>query len=74
MVGKDGNQPQPPVLRPPADGRTARRPPVTEQSVDSDIPPAGPHADPDLTEESRTPGAGALPDPEGETSIEPGSG
>lgn len=26
------------------------------------IPPAGPHADPDLTDERKTPGAGTLPD------------
>lgn len=29
-------------------------------------PPAGPHADPSLTNEEATPGAGTLPDPDGE--------
>lgn len=28
-----------------------------------DLPPAGPHDKPELTDEEKTPGAGALPEP-----------
>lgn len=36
-------------------------------------PPAGPHAKARLTDESKTPGAGTLPDA-GEESVNPGAG
>jgi hypothetical protein len=36
-------------------------------------PAAGPHAEQRLTDNSKTPGAGALPDPEDE-SVSPGAG
>ncbi|KQT57469.1 MULTISPECIES: hypothetical protein [unclassified Aureimonas] len=31
---------------------------------DADMPAAGPHANPALTDKERTPGAGTLPDPD----------
>jgi len=39
----------------------------------SDIPPAGPHAKPSLTDNEKTPGAGSLPDGHGKD-VTPGSG
>lgn len=39
----------------------------------TDTPPAGPHAKDDLTDKSKTPGAGALPDNH-DDSVEAGSG
>jgi len=38
-----------------------------------DLPPAGPHDKPHLQDESKTPGAGSLPD-KGDDSVSPGSG
>ncbi|MBX4867265.1 MULTISPECIES: hypothetical protein [Rhizobium] len=38
-----------------------------------EYPPAGPHAKKDLIDETKTPGAGSLPD-EDERSVTPGSG
>jgi hypothetical protein len=38
-----------------------------------DLPAAGPHAKDQLTDESKTPGAGSLPDKDDE-SVSPGSG
>lgn len=62
---------------------TSRRPPDRAQEGDDwpgmpegeDAGPAGPHATPDLTDDAKTPGAGALPDeaPEGDE-VDPGSG
>ncbi|WP_170149647.1 hypothetical protein [Rhodoplanes roseus] len=40
------------------DPKTPRKP----DTSDEDMPPAGPHADPDLTDSSKTPGTGVLPD------------
>jgi len=39
----------------------------------ADHPPAGPHDKPHLQDESKTPGAGSLPDKD-EDSVSPGSG
>ena len=36
--------------------------PDTGPSNPQDIPPAGPHAKPELIDKSKTPGSGALPD------------
>lgn len=44
-----------------------------QPTVESDIPAAGPHAESHLTDKSKTPGAGVLPD-QGEESVSPGSG
>ena len=47
------------VKQPPArDRKTASRDRSHEK-----IPPAGPHATPELTDEEKTPGSGMLPDP-----------
>ena len=42
-------------------------------SSPSDIPPAGPHAKPSLTDYEKTPGAGSLPD-YGAKDVSPGGG
>lgn len=42
----------------PAGGSRAK------QSADETLPPAGPHARPDLTDEEKTPGTGMLPEPD----------
>ncbi|MFK3780383.1 hypothetical protein [Agrobacterium sp. NPDC089420] len=42
-------------------------------SSPSDIPPAGPHAKPSLTDYDKTPGAGSLPD-EDTKDVSPGAG
>ncbi|MBO0128743.1 hypothetical protein [Agrobacterium sp. OT33] len=39
----------------------------------SDIPPAGPHAKPSLTDRDKTPGAGSLPDDDAKD-VTPGAG
>ncbi len=39
----------------------------------SDIPPAGPHAKPSLTDHEKTPGAGSLPDGDSKD-VTPGAG
>lgn len=39
----------------------------------SDIPPAGPHAKPSLTDYEKTPGAGSLPDDDSRE-VTPGAG
>ncbi|MBO9654775.1 hypothetical protein QD336_13535 [Rhizobium sp. BR 250] len=44
-----------------------------EASRPSEIPPAGPHAKPSLTDYDKTPGAGSLPD-EGAKDVSPGGG
>lgn len=41
--------------------------------IASDLPPAGPHAKEHLTDKSKTPGTGSLPDVEDE-SVSPGGG
>lgn len=38
-----------------------------------DIPPAGPHAKPSLTDHEKTPGAGSLPDDDSQD-VTPGAG
>lgn len=48
------------------DGKSAKAP-------ESDTPPAGPHAKSELTDKSKTPGTGSLPDNE-DDSTTPGSG
>lgn len=47
------------VKPPAASDRTASS---RDRSPDK-IPPAGPHAKPELTDEEKTPGSGVLPDP-----------
>jgi len=47
---------------------TGTKPAATEHR-----PPAGPHDQPHLQDESKTPGAGSLPD-KGDESVSPGSG
>lgn len=42
-------------------------------SSPNDIPPAGPHANPSLTDYDKTPGAGSLPD-DREKDVSPGAG
>ena len=42
----------------------ARSGPASDPASGPDTPPGGPHAKPELTNASATPGAGALPDPE----------
>ncbi|MGV1958567.1 hypothetical protein ACQZ5G_23350 [Agrobacterium sp. 22-214-1] len=42
-------------------------------SSPNDIPPAGPHAKPSLTDYDKTPGAGSLPD-DGAKDVSPGGG
>jgi len=50
----------------------------TRATKPSDMPPAGPHAKSQLTDEDKTPGAGALPDPDPEQrksgDVDPGAG
>jgi hypothetical protein len=55
-----------------ADEKTGRQEPESSPNKGEveKRPPAGPHADPALTNEEATPGAGTLPDPNGE----PGEG
>jgi hypothetical protein len=69
--------------KPERDLRTDRRidrterpgPPTPSDAVRTgEVHPAGPHAAPDLTDPSRTPGAGALPDPKAEDEIDAGTG
>jgi hypothetical protein len=54
------------------DGRSGDKPGSARKKPvrDAPLPPAGPHADPALTDEEATPGAGTLPPPDGE----PGGG
>ncbi|KAA3498347.1 hypothetical protein DXM27_23700 [Rhizobium rhizogenes] len=40
----------------------------------SEIPPAGPHAKPSLTDYDKTPGAGSLPDGDNSKDVSPGAG
>jgi hypothetical protein len=44
-----------------------------DRSPETSTPAAGPHAQPGLTDDSKTPGAGALPDAD-EKSVDPGAG
>ena len=50
------------------------------KSLDERLPPAelqhpaGPHARPELTDEGATPGTGALPDPQPDGDVDPGTG
>jgi hypothetical protein len=39
-----------------------KTPPSDEKQTESDMPSAGPHATPELTNHDATPGAGSLPD------------
>ncbi len=52
-----------------ADERTGGQEPgsLREKDEAGKKPSAGPHADPALTNEEATPGAGTLPDPDGES-------
>jgi hypothetical protein len=50
------------------------RPNPPDAVTTSEVHPAGPHAAPDLTDASRTPGAGALPDPKAADEIDAGTG
>lgn len=40
----------------------------------ADLPSAGPHADEKLTDETKTPGSGALPEPGRNDEVDPGAG
>jgi hypothetical protein len=55
---------------PKSDGSPAPSKRDAEDASRSPPPPAGPHADPSLTNDEATPGAGTLPPPDGE----PGDG
>jgi hypothetical protein len=46
---------------------------VEKNTDGSEHPPAGPHAKKELTDKTKTPGAGSLPD-EKDDSVSPGSG
>lgn len=46
---------------------------TASKAAPNTLPPAGPHADPRLTDKTKTPGAGALPGNDAET-IDPGAG
>ncbi len=48
--------------------------PKDTPSKPKDLPTAGPHADEALTDESKTPGTGALPEPGKTDEIDPGAG
>lgn len=41
------------------------RPAAGESTGAEKLPPAGPHASPELTDEEKTPGTGSLPDSQG---------
>ncbi|WP_181704026.1 hypothetical protein [Chthonobacter albigriseus] len=54
-------EPEPPV---PGDVPSPDTPePTHKPPAKTDMPAAGPHSTPELTDEDRTPGAGTLPDP-----------
>ena len=62
---------------PAAIDRPAPRPPTTRtETADETMPPAGPHAGPDLTNPDATPGAGVLPseDNPGQKDVDSGAG
>ena len=44
-----------------------------DKSPENSTPAAGPHAQPGLTDDSKTPGAGTLPEAD-ERSVDPGAG
>jgi hypothetical protein len=71
MNGRPDSKSGPP-RRPPGEDADGTPSPKRDGQSGDGIPPAGPHADPDLTDLSKTPGAGTLPDPEGP--VEPGTG
>lgn len=48
------------------------RPDAEKPSTPDEIPAAGPHAKPELMDDEKTPGTGALPDTEG-GEVDPGS-
>jgi hypothetical protein len=79
---------EPPLNRPEADAPdgppTAQPKPGSARSDHggkeadprTDLPAAGPHAEPGLVDEEKTPGSGAMPDigDGGDTPVQPGSG
>jgi hypothetical protein len=66
-----GRKPEPGQDRPGADLGGAKD---RGGQAAQDLPAAGPHADPDLTNKSATPGAGTLPDAENSDSTDATSG
>jgi hypothetical protein len=48
--------------KPPGPGQEPNPDNPAEPLAPGQLPPAGPHARPDLTDETKTPGAGTLPD------------
>lgn len=69
-----------PPRPPPEDvpGAVPGTPPAREAAPTppdgADLPPAGPHAVERLTDDRKTPGAGALPDEDGSGEVDPGAG
>lgn len=60
----------------PAKDRKAspEKKPGAADKAPSGKPPAGPHADPSLTNPDATPGAGTLPSPSRDSDVDPGGG
>ncbi|PSC06895.1 hypothetical protein SLNSH_00465 [Alsobacter soli] len=56
-----------------ADRPEGARDPARESREDDRVPPAGPHARPDLTDREKTPGTGALPNGDQNGEADPGS-
>jgi len=55
--------------------RSEKRTSLDERLPDSGaLHPAGPHARPELTDEDATPGTGALPEPQPDGDVDPGTG
>lgn len=55
--------------------KTPQPPPPDEDRADgAELPSAGPHADERLTDETKTPGTGALPEPGRNDEVDPGAG
>ncbi len=54
------------------DRKTPDEPAKDVPSKPADLPTAGPHADEALTDETKTPGTGALPEPGKTDEIDPG--
>jgi hypothetical protein len=73
-TGKDRPQDAPSAA--PAPGSARGDHGGREADPRADLPSAGPHADPGLVDEEKTPGSGALPEigDGGDTPVQPGSG
>ena len=66
-------EPEKPIMNDDKVAQEAIEKPTPSEAAPNKMPPAGPHADQRLTDDSKTPGAGALPDDDVE-SIDPGAG